>query len=154
MIEYVHWLLLHVLGTLCSGNKVARSSLDRPIAIENAQARVVVVEGVCYNSTDDENQRARLAGDLLDLPNLQQVIIFRPTDIYEHVARLLDRSIRRAQGLEEDGTCTETSLDRARMIVKEVRQYKAVCNAIENFHEICKSFSIRTTLRDMFTQAD
>lgn len=116
----------------------------------NANNDVAVVEGVCYNSTDDQDQRAKVATDLLNFGSVKQVIIFRPTNIYDHVARIIDRSIRRANGLES-GTCVETSINRARMVVKAVRQYEDACQQLEKFADECVAHNVPVCWKEMFT---
>jgi nucleoside 2-deoxyribosyltransferase len=95
-----------------------------------------VFESSYLDASDATNARIEVLHALL--PRAAAVVIITPDDAVTCLGRLVDRCIGRAAGTEPQGSCTETSLSRARLVRKFVTSYPAACAALDAFEAAAK----------------
>lgn len=120
-------------------------------AIECSMADNIIIEGAYYDAHDPEQARVALFDSLLsDYSHHIKVYIIDPPEQTKLIAALIDRSIRRATGAEQSGSCQETSESRAKLIIKNVNNYDVSKAALLKFYAHCQSKNIASELIPSF----
>jgi hypothetical protein len=124
------------------------SYLEYRDAILNAVNESSIIEGAYYDAHDSENARIKVFQELITLYNAT-VYIIKPKNLVETVSNLIDRSIGRAIGTISQGTCPETSVTRARLIIKNVQYYDINCTHLNEFYDSCIEKNIDVTWKEI-----
>lgn len=137
----------HGLLVNCDSHRYGENWSKKPFLVYHdaimrqlSQGGLKVIEGSYYDAHDAEHARMRVFNELVQTyPTQVQVFMIKsPKDVTSLVAALIDRSVRRATGAESSGTCPESSMARAKLVMKNIRNFEANCNYLEAFRELCK----------------
>lgn len=120
--------------------------------LESLDKQGNIIDTSYNDASDNSNARIELVEQLI--PTCKKIIIIKSTNITEHIANIIDRSIKRANG-EEEGVCKETSINRASLVIKCVNNYDNNINKImERFYDLIDDkfviYKTRDELYDIF----
>ncbi len=107
-----------------------------------------VIESTYYDGTDPSQARMKIISEML--PYIEKIFIIDPESLEITISRLIDRSINRALGKEPQGACVESSMNRSKLIIKNVTYYT------DNVDHLFKNFlgneKVIFKTRDKFTE--
>ena len=107
-----------------------------------------IIEGAYYDANDNKNARIEVFHEILKKYSNTKVIIIRPVSLIDHIAGLIDRSIKRYIGEDSQGTCSETSTSRARLVIKNVKNYDECVRQLGQFYQYCINNNIEVEYYD------
>jgi adenylate kinase family enzyme len=108
-----------------------------------------VIETSYNDASDPQNSRIELVEILL--AECSNVYIIKSTDKIGHIENLINRSINRAIGKESQGSCVESSRNRAQLVVKCVENYdNNVKKIMDRFENIIDNKRYFYKMRDEF----
>jgi dephospho-CoA kinase len=126
------------------GNWVRKSYLQyrHDILSEiNKDGSPKIIEGAYLDAHDPENSRIRVFNELISQGFIQKVYIIHIDKIVQ-ASRLIDRCINRVTGVESQGTCVESSINRGCLLVKAIENYEKNTDALKLFKLYIDSFNI------------
>lgn len=108
----------------------------------------IIVEGICWDTEGDfENQTTSVFKELIKYSD--KLYIFKPLNKREHIASVINRSIGRYNNIVPQGTCNETSMNRAALIIGCVERYEKNCIALNNISKLANVEWIESIKPDM-----
>ena len=90
-----------------------------------------IIETTYNDGTDSTHARGIIISELI--PCIKKILIIKPQPLEIVVAQLIDRSINRVLKIEPQGSCEEKSLDRSRLVMKNIEYYNQNVNFLNDF---------------------
>lgn len=107
-----------------------------------------IIETSYNDASDPTNARIKLVEELK--PFCKFILIIKPETLQKHIGQIIDRSIKRACGQEEQGANIEDSNSRACLVIKCVNNYDNNVNKLielkeklENHNNIITMYKFR-----------
>lgn len=100
-----------------------------------------IIEGSYNDASDPENARICVFKEIVELGHCQKVIIILMSKV-DQITSLVTRSINRATKIENQGTCKETPSSIAKLLIKNIENYDANVNALNEFKKFCHKHDV------------